>query len=238
MELWAAIDLLQGSVVTLVQGRSAERTVWEEDALTVARRWESDGADGLHVIDLDGAFQEGSNRETIEKIIARSGVPVEVGGGIRSEGAARSWLDKGAERVVIGTIAYTQPSVISNLLATYGPERLIVAADYRGEGQVVIKGWKEGQGISVQEAARSFEATGVTDLLTTAVGRDGMGTGPDVDMVKRLVGETKMDITASGGIRDVNDLEDLERAGAKGAVVGRALYEGNLRLGDVKRSVG
>jgi phosphoribosylformimino-5-aminoimidazole carboxamide ribotide isomerase len=236
MELWAAIDLMDGSVVTLVQGRASDKTVWKEEPRHLAERWQTEGADGLHLIDLDAAFDSGSNRETILNIIEGSKIPVQVGGGVRSEEAARGWLENGARRVVIGTMAYSQPSVLARLLELYGPERMVVAADYR-DGEIVTKGWKEGQGISLETAAKNFERAGVTTLLATAVGRDGMGSGPDIETMRKLIHATGLSIVASGGIRDVRDLIQLEEAGAAGAVIGKALYEETLRLPEAKRSL-
>jgi phosphoribosylformimino-5-aminoimidazole carboxamide ribotide isomerase len=236
MELWAAIDLMEGSVVTLVQGRPGEKTRWTEDPLQFAERWQTEGADGLHIIDLDAAFERGSNRETIMKIIKNASVPVQVGGGLRTEEGARKWLADGASRVIIGTMAYSQPSVLVELLDSYGPERVVVAADYK-DGEVVTKGWKEGQGISLESAVEKFERAGVTNLLTTSVGRDGTGSGPDVETVSTLSRTTRMGIIASGGIRDARDLENLAEAGAKGAVIGKALYDGTLKLSETKGDV-
>jgi phosphoribosylformimino-5-aminoimidazole carboxamide ribotide isomerase len=236
MELWAAIDLMEGSVVTLVQGRAAEKMRWKEEPLRLAERWETEGAYGLHIIDLDAAFERGSNKETVMKIIKNAKIPVQVGGGMRSEDAARGWLESGAGRIVLGTMAYSQPSVLAKLLDSYGPERIVVAADYK-EGEIVTKGWKEGQGISIETAAKRFEREGVTNLLTTSVGRDGTRSGPDIETVRTLARSTSMGIIASGGIRDLRDLRELEEAGAKGAIIGRALYEGSVKLSEAKESV-
>jgi phosphoribosylformimino-5-aminoimidazole carboxamide ribotide isomerase len=233
IELWAAIDLMDGSVVTLVQGRPGEKTRWTEDPLQFAERWQTEGADGLHIIDLDAAFERGSNRETVMKIIKNASVPVQVGGGLRTEEVARRWLADGASRVIIGTMAYSQPSVLAKLLDSYGPERVVVAADYK-DGEVVTKGWKEGQGISLESAVGKFERAGVTNLLTTSVGRDGTGSGPDVETISTLSRTTRMGIIASGGIRDGRDLENLAGAGARGAVIGKALYDGTLKLSEAK----
>jgi phosphoribosylformimino-5-aminoimidazole carboxamide ribotide isomerase len=231
MELWAAIDLMEGSVVTLVQGRATEKTRWKDDPVRLAERWEAEGAHGLHIIDLDAALERGSNKETVLKIIKNAKVPVQVGGGMRSENIARGWLESGAGRIVIGTMAYSQPSVLAKLLDSYGPERVVVAADYK-DGEIVTRGWTEGQGISVEAAAKRFERAGVTNLLTTSVGRDGMGAGPDTETVRTLAGSTGMGIIASGGIRDLEDLERLQEAGARGAIIGRALYEGSVKLSE------
>jgi phosphoribosylformimino-5-aminoimidazole carboxamide ribotide isomerase len=236
MELWAAIDLMEGSAVTLVQGRARERTIWDESPLRFAERWQDEGAHGLHVVDLDAAFGTGSNAEVARRIIKESRVPVQVGGGIRSAEAADGWLGDGASRVVLGTLAFSDPAAAQSIVGAHGPQKVIVAADYR-DGMIVTRGWKESHGIPIVAAAKGFEAQGFRNLLTTAVGRDGMKSGPDVATVGELVHATRMKITASGGIRDIRDLLDLERAGAAAAIIGRALYEGTVKLGDAKGRV-
>jgi len=233
VELWAAIDLMGGSAVTLVQGRAKEKTVWNGSPVRLAERWQDEGAFGLHVVDLDAAFGTGSNAEVARKIIKGSRVPVQVGGGIRSAKAADAWLGDGASRVILGTLAFSDPAAAESIVGAHGPAKVIVAADY-SDGIIVTRGWKESQGIPVITAAQRLEAHGFRNLLTTAVGRDGMKLGPDVAMVRELSVATRMKITASGGIRDINDLLDLERAGAAAAIIGRALYEETVILGDAK----
>ncbi|MDG6925781.1 MAG: 1-(5-phosphoribosyl)-5-[(5-phosphoribosylamino)methylideneamino]imidazole-4-carboxamide isomerase [Nitrososphaerota archaeon] len=236
MQLWAAIDLMNGSAVTLVQGKESDRTVWGQEPPALAERWEREGADGLHIIDLDAAFERGSNREVIEEIVREVGIPVQVGGGIRRDDVARAWLDAGAGRVVLGTMAYGSRPVLTRLLRDYGPDRIVVAADYK-DGQIVTKGWREGRGVSVESAAEDFERAGVVNLLTTSVGRDGMRAGPDVETVRRLAEARKLSVIASGGIRDIADLVELRDAGAGGAVIGRALYEGTVNLAEAKKEL-
>jgi phosphoribosylformimino-5-aminoimidazole carboxamide ribotide isomerase len=236
LELWAAIDLMRGSVVTLVQGRPDERTVWKSDPVEFAVRWQEEGSDGIHVVDLDAALGTGDNQEMISSMIQAVDIPVQVGGGVRNLERAQEWLDAGASRVVVGTMAYREPDTLQRLLGLSGTDRVVVAADYKG-GEIVTKGWMEGQGIQVLAAAKMLEKAGVRNLLSTSVGRDGMASGPDVEMVRTLATETRMEIIASGGIRDAEDLVLLEKAGARAAVVGKALYEGTLKLADVRRSV-
>ncbi len=238
LELWAAIDLLSGSVVTLKQGKEEMKTTWEDGAVEVAARWEQEGADGLHIIDLDAAFGKGSNGKTISKIIERAKIPVEVGGGVRSRAAAESWLGSGAARVILGTLAYKEPETLSDLLRQRGPEKIVVASDY-SDGKVVTSGWTSSQGVGVLEAARRFEEAGVVNLLTTAVGRDGMATGPDLETLRVLCAfSKKLRVLASGGIRNLHDLIEIERRGAAGAIMGRALYDGTIELGDAKAAIG
>jgi phosphoribosylformimino-5-aminoimidazole carboxamide ribotide isomerase len=237
LELWAAIDLLSGSVVTLKQGREETKTEWEEGAVDFAARWEMEGADGLHIIDLDAAFGKGSNSKAISKIIERAKIPVEVGGGVRSRAAAESWLESGAARVILGTLAYKEPETLSELLRRRGPEKIVVASDYV-DGKVVTSGWTSSQPVGVLEAARRFEVAGVVNLLATAVGRDGMATGPDLETTRVLCALSKnLKVMASGGIRSLHDLIEIESRGAAGAVIGRALYDGSVELGDAKAAM-
>ncbi|HEV2389843.1 MAG TPA: 1-(5-phosphoribosyl)-5-[(5-phosphoribosylamino)methylideneamino] imidazole-4-carboxamide isomerase [Nitrososphaerales archaeon] len=238
LELWAAIDLLSGSVVTLKQGKEEMKTTWKEGAVEAAARWESEGADGLHIIDLDAAFGKGSNAKTIAKILERVKIPVEVGGGVRSRATAQSWLESGASRVILGTLAYKEPETLSALLREKGPEKVVVASDYV-DGKVVTSGWTANQGVGVLEATRKLEAAGVVNLLVTAVGRDGMATGPDLDTLRVICAFSKrLRVMASGGIRDLHDLVEIEGRGAAGAVIGRALYDGTVVLGDAKAALG
>jgi phosphoribosylformimino-5-aminoimidazole carboxamide ribotide isomerase len=237
LELWAAIDLLSGSVVTLKQGKKEMKTTWEEKPLEVAKRWEREGADGLHIVDLDAAFGKGSNRETILAILESAKIPVEVGGGVRSREAVDAWFRSGASRVILGTLAYKEPETLSALLRKHGADKIVVASDYSG-GKIVTKGWTVSQDFGVLEAAKTLETTGVVNLLATSVGVDGMAAGPDLKTLRSLCASSRLKIIASGGIRNVQDLRDVEKIGAAGAIIGRALYDGGVKLGEARDAVG
>lgn len=232
--MWAAIDLMEGRAVTLVQGKPGEKKVWEESPFRLAKRWRDEGADGLHVVDLDAALGKGSNAEAARRIIRESSIPVQIGGGVRGAENASGWLTIGAARVVLGTLVFSDPAAARVVVDTHGTERVVAAADYR-EGVIVTRGWKESQAVPVIVGAKRLESQGFRNLLTTDVSRDGTGSGPDVATVRELSRATTMRIIASGGIRDVQDLLELEQAGADGVIVGRALYEGTLALADAKR---
>ena len=236
MKLWAAIDLMGGSVVTLVKGEAGEKTVWKESPLEFAKRWQQEGADGLHIVDLDAALGTGSNRGVVKGIVGESRVPVQVGGGIRSFEAAEGWLEDGAARVVLGTLPYRDPEAARSLLRARGSDSVVVTADYKG-GTIVTRGWRESEGIPVVAGAKRLEEQGFRNLLATAVDRDGTGSGPDIDAIRELGRAVRMRVMASGGIRDSEDLLALKRAGADGAVIGKALYEGTVELGEAKRRV-
>jgi phosphoribosylformimino-5-aminoimidazole carboxamide ribotide isomerase len=237
LELWAAIDLLSGSVVTLKQGKEEMKTTWEEKPLEVAERWEREGADGLHIVDLDAAFGKGSNRETILAILESAKIPVEVGGGVRSREAVDAWFGSGASRVILGTLAYREPETLSALLRKHGADKIVVASDYSG-GKIVTKGWTVSQDVDVLKAAKTLETAGVVNLLATSVGVDGMAAGPDLKTLRSLCTSRRLKIIASGGIRNVQDLRDVEKIGAAGAIIGRALYDGGVKLGEARDAVG
>ena len=210
--------------------------VWSDDPLAIAKRWESEGAYGLHVVDLDGAFSEGSNRKMIESISRNSRIPVQVGGGIRTIAQAKELLELGVARVILGTLVYSEASVLDNALHALGAERIVVAADYRN-GVIVTKGWTTQSSLNVVEALSALEASGVKTILATAVEFDGSALGPDIDTLRKIRASSRMKILASGGIRNLEDIRELQRIGMDGAIVGRALYEGTFRLGNVPQRV-
>ncbi|TMQ01432.1 MAG: 1-(5-phosphoribosyl)-5-[(5-phosphoribosylamino)methylideneamino]imidazole-4-carboxamide isomerase [Thaumarchaeota archaeon] len=235
MKNWAAIDLLKGRVVTLVKGDPSASTEWETDALETAARWQEEGADGLHLIDLDRAIGGGSNGEVIQSVLGAADVPVEVGGGIRSVEEARRWLDLGASRVVVGTMAFKNPEKLREILREVGPGRVAVAIDFK-EDRVLTSGWRQIESVDVLEAVESFERLGVETVIATAVERDGTANGPDCNTYRALRGGSGMKIIASGGIRSPEDIERLSAQGLDGVIIGRALYEGTVRLAELRVS--
>lgn len=234
LEIWAAIDIRQGRVVTLRKGNPADAQTWDDSPLAAAERWEREGATGLHIVDLDGAFSEGSNLTAVESISRKSGIPVQVGGGIRTVAQAKALLDLGMARVILGTVAYNEPSVLKAMLPTLGPEKIVVALDYRNT-QVVTKGWTSESSLNVLDALEKLEDSGVKTVLATAVEYDGTALGPDIETLRKLRASTRMKILASGGIRNLTDIRELEALWIDGAVVGKALYEGTLHLSEISQ---
>ncbi len=235
-EIWAAIDLRRGRVISLRKGSPADGLTWNDDPLTFANRWEREGATGLHVVDLDAALGEGSNRNVIESISRSSRIPVQVGGGIRTIAQAKELLELGIARVILGTVAYDATSVLSNALRTLGSERIVVAADYKDD-VIVTKGWTKESSLNVLEAINALETSGVKTVLATAVEFDGTALGPDVRMLRKIRASTRMKILASGGIRTPEDIRELQRIGIDGVIVGRALYEGTVRLAEISQRI-
>ena len=230
MEVIPAIDLRSGRCVRLYQGDYRRETVYSDDPLSMALDWERQGAPRLHLVDLDGAAQgRPANLETIGQIIQRLAIPVQVGGGIRDQATAESLLAAGADRVVIGTAAVQEPSLVEGLCRKHGSGRVVVAVDAR-DGRVAIKGWTEGSLLSALELARRMAELGVRRLLYTDISRDGTMTEPNFAASEELALETGLAVLASGGITSLDHIRRLAGTGVEGAILGRALYAGAISL--------
>ncbi|HEX5761642.1 MAG TPA: 1-(5-phosphoribosyl)-5-[(5-phosphoribosylamino)methylideneamino]imidazole-4-carboxamide isomerase [Solirubrobacterales bacterium] len=226
MILYPAIDIRGGKAVRLLQGDYERETAYDADPADAARRWAGEGAEFLHVVDLDGAKAgEPCNLDAIESI-ARVGCPIQVGGGLRDADAVESVLDAGAERVVIGTAALRDPDFLDAMLVQYG-KRVVVSVDAR-DGRVALEGWTEAGEESVVEAVRALGLRGVTRFLCTAIEVDGTMEGPAIAQLEQIASATDAQLIASGGVGELSHLETLSRLQApniEGAIVGRALYE-------------
>ncbi|HUM03743.1 MAG TPA: 1-(5-phosphoribosyl)-5-[(5-phosphoribosylamino)methylideneamino] imidazole-4-carboxamide isomerase [Thermoanaerobaculia bacterium] len=230
LALWPAIDLCEGRVVRLLQGELDQTTVYDGDPAEVARRFAAEGADGLHVVDLDAAFGRGQNRAKILEIVETAGIPVQVGGGFRTEKAVEEFLEgKGADRLVLGSLPFLERALFLHLLGRFSPSRFVVALDCR-DGRPTTSGWTKdaaaGDAVSV---ARELFALGVGSLLVTDVARDGAMTGPNLELLSSVRAVFPGEILASGGLRGEEDLVPVDAAlsgGARGAIFGRALHAG------------
>ena len=236
MEIWAAIDLYQGRVVSLREGNPELSTVWNTDPSGIAKRFEREGASGLHVIDLDGALKTGSNREIIESIVQKAKVPVQIGGGVRSRADVERWMKLEVERVVLGTLAYNDASTLRQIINDYGRERIVVATDYKN-GKIVTKGWTKQEDLSVLDAIKRLQDLQINTVLATGVEFDGRAQGPDLATLRDIRASTSVQILASGGVRTIDDVQALKRVGVEGVVIGRALYEGTLDLPELNLGV-
>lgn len=233
-EILPAIDLLGDEAIRLEQGSFDRVLLREEDPEELARRFAAAGARTIHVVDLDGA-RTGRLRQDRVGRLARAAAPaaIQASGGIRSPADARTLLEAGAARVVVGTAAFAGPSALRAYVEALG-ERLVVAIDVR-EGQVVTRGWTDTAGLGVEEAVERCVRGGVTRILATAVDRDGTLAGPDLGLLASVAGGSGLPVLAAGGIRSVADLEAVESVGCAGAVVGRALLDGTLPLSVLTR---
>lgn len=221
-----AVDIQQGRAVRLYEGDPERETVYFKDPAEAAMRWDALGAQWLHVVDLDASLGRGDNGPLVKRLVAGVSAKVELGGGVRSVAAARAWLGV-VDRVVLGTVAVTEPAVVDELLHEFGPERVCVSIDARG-GRVAVRGWAETTEVDALDLARRVHAQGVTHLIYTDVARDGTMLGVDEPPVARLRDTFPGSLVAGGGVATDADLDTYERLGLEGAIVGRALYEGRI----------
>jgi phosphoribosylformimino-5-aminoimidazole carboxamide ribotide isomerase len=228
MKIYPAVDILKGRCVQLVQGK--EETAAQFGApLECAHRWLREGAEALHVINLDGAFgNAGRNAAVIRELIRNTEVFVQLGGGIRTVEDAASWLDAGVDRVILGTLAARAPETLRVLSERFGSEHIMASVDAVG-GKVAIEGWRESAG-DYLDLARCYESMGAGSLLYTNVDVEGLQEGIAPEPVVNLIGEVTIPVTVAGGISSVDDIISLRDIGAEGAVLGSALYAGKISL--------
>jgi phosphoribosylformimino-5-aminoimidazole carboxamide ribotide isomerase len=238
-DILPAIDLRAGRVVRLRQGDFERETPFADDPVAVARAFVEAGARWLHVVDLDAARTgEPAHTAVIRGIVAAVGnrTAVEVAGGLRTISAAAAALDAGATRAVLGTAALHDPTVAGALVATYGADRIAVALDVRA-GSAQGEGWRaDAPGRPAEDALHALADEGVTTFEVTAIERDGLLEGPDIELLTRLVGVGRGQVIASGGITTTEDIRAVRTIGCTGAIVGRALYEGRLDLASAMRA--
>ena len=229
MEIIPAIDLRNGRCVRLYQGDYNQETVFAEDPTAVALKWYSQGAQWLHIIDLDGAATgEPKNLAAIEQITKESGLLVELGGGIREEETVEELLQKGVRRIILGTVAIENPGLVQKLCQRFG-EAIVIGLDAR-DGRIAIHGWSKDTSVDVSELGGEMVKAGAQRFIYTDVKRDGTLTEPNFDMVSRLVVEVKAPIIAAGGISRLEHLQRLRELGVDGAIIGKALYTGDIDL--------
>ncbi len=231
MELIPAIDLLDGKVVRLHQGKYDEVTVYDDDPVAMAKRFEDQGAARLHVVDLEGARRgEPAHVAIIRGILRETNLEVQIGGGVRNEAVAAQWMDAGAARVVLGTVVVKAPHVARAICAGY-PEAVVMALDAR-DGKVAVEGWQEQSGQDVVELAKEVDGWNIGAILFTNIHKDGTREGPDVEGTAGLQSHVDTTVIASGGIGTLEDLRALSAAGVRSAVCGRALYSGAFTLSE------
>lgn len=229
MELFPAIDLIGGCAVRLVKGDYAQKTVYSENPGEVARSFAAAGAKYLHVVDLEGAKDGGTpNLETIRTIVETGGLQVEVGGGIRSEEVIRKYLDAGVFRVILGTAAVQNPAFLEEMVQKYG-EKIAVGVDIK-DGMVAIKGWTEVSAESCFDFCEKLQKIGVKTIICTDISKDGLLSGTNLELYKALSEKFSVDIVASGGVTTLEDVKKLADMGLYGAILGKALYTGNIDL--------
>lgn len=231
MNIIPAIDLMTGGVVRLMRGDSRTVTRYQQFGTPrqVAEKWECEGAQALHVVDLDAAKSHGDNTDVVKTIISSVGIPVQLGGGIRTRQRADELFNLGVTRIIVGTLAFERPQDLRSLLTEYGSDRIMVALDYLND-HVMIRGWKTATSYTLQDALTTFLTRGVDTFLLTSISQDGLLAGPDYTTLKTMVANNPANIYAAGGISSLHDLRLLKGVGVVGVVIGKALYEGNFTL--------
>lgn len=227
-----AVDIKDGRCVRLLQGRKDAETIYSDDPVQMAKKWESQGAELIHVIDLDGAFQQHpQNSDAIKKTVEQLDIPVQVGGGIRNEKTIRQYIEIGVERVIIGTEAIKNPKLVKKACKAF-PEQIVVAIDAR-RGMVAVEGWTQTTPIKAIDLAKRFEDCGVAAINFTDIDRDGMQTGPNIEETRRIAEAISIPVIASGGVSTIDDIKNLlplNAMGISGIIIGKALYSGSLDL--------
>lgn len=234
MEIIPAIDLINGQVVRLSGGRFGEVTIYSNDPVSEGQRFERAGLHRLHVVDLDGARRgEPQNLDVLRAITGQTGLAVDYGGGIRSYKSLAQVFQAGASQVSIGSMAVTDPIMLRDWIAEFGPDRFLLGADVRDE-MIVYHGWQAGTRIQWTEFISQWLGYGITQFFCTDVERDGLFTGPAVALYQKMMIQfPEIELIASGGVSSMDDLNALREAGLSGVIIGKALYEGRLDLDDL-----
>lgn len=234
MIIFPAIDIRGGKCVRLTEGRFDQETIFADQPVDMAVRWAKEGAEYLHVVDLDGALAgKPVNMAAITEIIKAVKIPVQLGGGIRTLDNIKECLDAGVERVILGSVAVRQPHLVAKACEKYG-DRIVVGIDAKN-GIAAVEGWGVAGGIQAEELAQKMAQVGVARIIYTDISRDGMLSGVNVEATASLAKAAGIPVIASGGVRDMADIEAIktaEQAGIEGVIVGKAIYMGSLQLGE------
>ena len=232
MKVIPAIDLMDGQVVRLVQGRPENKTVYSNNPLEIAQKWEKQGADMLHIVDLDATLSLGTNLELIKKITKNVSIPVQVAGGLRSESLISTALDF-ANRIVLGTLAFKEKTLTIDLGKKFGHNRLVISADHH-DGKIVTNGWTQSSTIPLIDAIIDFKKNGFSEFLVTNISTDGMLQGPDIQNLSKACNQN-VNIIASGGISKPSDISDVKKCNAFGVILGKALYDNKITIEEAKK---
>jgi phosphoribosylformimino-5-aminoimidazole carboxamide ribotide isomerase len=241
LQFLPAVDLMDGCAVRLVQGRKDQKTVYSQEPWEIARAWATGGADRIHLVDLDAAFEGTSrNAEAIRRMVQAADCPTELGGGIRSvEDATRALEEWGVGRVIAGTVAARDPRVVEAMLKRFGPERIAVGIDAR-DGIAKVAGWVEGEGLRADDLGRAMRALGVVTCIFTDIAKDGMLQGPNLSATTSFAEATGLRTVVSGGISSLDDLRAvaaLSHPGIEGVIVGKALFEGRFEAAEAAAAI-
>lgn len=232
MQIYPAIDIKDGKAVRLTQGKFDDVTVFNDDPAAAAKAWIDAGASYIHIVDLDGArYGKSFITDIIKAIRAKYDIPIQTGGGVRTMQDIADRINAGVDRVIIGTAAVKNPELVKEAVKLYG-SKIAVGVDAKN-GMVAISGWEEVSDISAVELCLKMKDFGVKDIIYTDISKDGMMCGPNIESTKELIEKTGLNIIASGGVSAMTDVENVNKIGASGVIIGRALYNGALELKEV-----
>jgi phosphoribosylformimino-5-aminoimidazole carboxamide ribotide isomerase len=240
MQLIPAIDLMNGKIVRLTRGEAKTAKFYEGKFGTpveAAKRWRGEGASKLHIIDLDAAFGIGNNHSVIAEVAKNVNLPIQVGGGIRSYETAEKLFQTGITQVILGALAFSDPSAIAKIQKKFGLDSAIVALDNK-EGLIMVEGWKTETAMTVDDALEKYTTMGIRNFLITSIAQDGMLNGPDLQTLIEATQFPNAKIIAAGGIGSIGDLAALKEIGVEGSVIGKALYEGRFTLKEAIQKIG
>lgn len=239
MQLIPAIDLMSGKVVRLSRGNPKTARVYEQfgNPLQTAQKWQKEGAEKLHIIDLDAALGFGNNLSVITSIVKKVNLPIQLGGGIRSINDVERLLKLGVKQVILGALPFKKPDELIQIVKKFGSQIVIVALDNKN-GKIMIEGWKTKINIDIFDSFDQFLNLGIDNFLITSIIRDGTLSGPDLRLLKEINRNPQMKIIAAGGIGKLEDLMNLKKIGIEGAVLGKALYENNFSFTQALSVVG
>ena len=235
MRIIPAIDIIDGKCVRLTKGDYSTKKVYNEDPLEIAKEFEGNGIQYLHLVDLDGA-RSGKiiNHKVLSEIASKTSLTIDFGGGLKSDSDLKIAFDSGATQITGGSIAVKDRDTFINWLDQFGAERIILGADYK-DRMIATNGWEEGSELDVLDFIQGYEARGVRSVISTDIAKDGMLQGPSLELYKEILEKTNVELIASGGVSNMQDLYDLKELGCNGAIVGKAIYEGNISLKELSK---
>jgi phosphoribosylformimino-5-aminoimidazole carboxamide ribotide isomerase len=227
MILFPAVDIQDNKCVRLTQGDFDKVKIYANDPVEMALRWEAEGAEYLHVVDLDGARSVSlTNRASIKKIVQKIKIPIQIGGGIRTAQRIEEWLELGVTRVILGTVAVENQELLKELAASYA-KSMAISVDAI-EGKAAVRGWKDVTSVDVMDICKLMASLNIKTLIYTDILRDGMLKGPNFEMYEKLNDNASLQIIASGGVSSISDIQKLQSMNLYGAIIGKALYDGKL----------
>ncbi len=233
MKIIPAIDLMDGQVVRLVKGDPKNKTVYSSNPLEIAKKWQSAGADMLHIVDLDATLGRGSNLEIIKKMLSELNVPVEVAGGLRDESTILE-IGKIADRIVLGTLAFKDKETVLKISESLGKKKIVISVD-QIDGKIAVNGWQKSTETMLLDGMNEFLQLGFSEFLLTSISRDGTMQGPDIESLQKACSLENANVIASGGVSGIYDIKKLKILNPYGVILGKALYENKISIEEAKK---